>query len=60
MYLMLKAFGAMKVLHIYELNNAYFRGEYSATEYADKLDSLKEAQWDEINTSESAIDAIMK
>lgn len=45
---------------IYELNNAYFRGEYSATEYADKLDSLKEAQWDEINTSESAIDAIMK
>lgn len=45
---------------IYELNNAYLRGEYSATEYADKLDSLKDAQWDEIKTSESAKDSIME
>lgn len=45
---------------IYELNNAYLRGEYSATEYADKLSELKDAQWDEINASESAKDAIME
>lgn len=45
---------------IYELNNAYLRGEYSTTEYADKLSELKDAQWDEIKTSESAKDAIME
>lgn len=45
---------------IVSLNDAYLRGEYSATEYADKLSELKDAQWDEINASESAKDAIME
>lgn len=44
---------------IEQLNQAYIRGEYSATEYQDKLIELKNAQWDEINASESAKDAIM-
>lgn len=44
---------------IEQLNQAYIRGEYSATEYSDKLSELKDAQWDEINASESAKDAIM-
>lgn len=43
---------------ISELNAAYLRGEYSAIEYADKLSELKQAQWDEINASEEAKDAI--
>lgn len=41
-----------------ELNAAYLRGEYSAIEYADKLAELKQSQWDEINASEEAKDAI--
>lgn len=45
---------------IAELNNAYLHGEYSATEYADKLSELKDAQWNEINASEDAKDAIME
>lgn len=44
---------------IEQLNQAYIRGEYSATEYRDKLIELKNAQWDEINASESAKDSIM-
>ena len=44
---------------IEQLNQVYIRGEYSATEYSDKLSELKDAQWDEINSSESAKDAIM-
>lgn len=45
---------------IAKLNAAYARGEYSATEYADKLSELKDAEWDEINASEDAKDAIME
>lgn len=42
-----------------KLNQAYINGEYSAKEYSDKLEELKKKQWDEINVSESAKDAIM-
>lgn len=41
------------------LNEAFAKGEYSATEYADRLADLKKAQWDEINASEAAKDAII-
>jgi len=41
------------------LNKQYMDGRYSATEYADKLIELKNAQWDAVNAAESAKDAIM-
>ena len=44
---------------INELNRLYLEGRYSATEYADKLADLSSAQWDAVNASESAKEAIM-
>ena len=44
---------------IAKLNEAFANGEYSTTEYADKLADLKKAQWDEVNASEAAKDSIM-
>lgn len=41
------------------LNKAYLEGKYSADEYAEKLQELKNAQWDAVNDSESAKDAII-
>ncbi len=45
---------------IEKLNQAYMEGKYSATEYADKLSELKDEQWNEINASEDAKDAIVE
>jgi len=42
-----------------ELNKQYMEGKYSATEYADKLAELSSSQWDCVNSSESAKNAIM-
>lgn len=41
------------------LNKQYMDGRYSATEYADKLIELKNAQWDAVNAAESAKGTIM-
>lgn len=40
------------------LTQNYLAGRYSATEYADRLIELKSAQWDAVNASEAAIDAM--
>lgn len=44
---------------IAKLNEAFANGDYSVTEYADKLADLKKAQWDEVNASEAAKDSII-
>ncbi len=44
---------------IQKLNDDYLNGRYSATEYADKLAELTSAQWEAVNASEAAKDAIM-
>lgn len=44
---------------IAELNRLYLEGRYSAVEYADRLAELSSAQWDAVNASEAAKDAIM-
>ena len=44
---------------INELNRLYLEGRYSAVEYADRLAELSSAQWDAVNASEAAKDAIM-
>ena len=43
---------------IEKLNDDYLNGRYSATEYADKLAELTSAQWEAVNASEAAKDAI--
>lgn len=42
-----------------ELSNAYKRGEYSETEYLEKLYDLKDQQRSEVDASEKAKDSIM-
>ena len=42
-----------------ELTGQYIVGRYSATEYTDKLAELTSAQWEAVNASESAKDAII-
>lgn len=42
-----------------ELKARYLEGRYSASEYADRLADLSSAQWEAVNASQSARDAIM-
>jgi len=43
---------------IEDLNQKYREGKYSTTEYIDRLIELKENQWDAVNASEAAKEAI--
>ena len=45
---------------IEELKAQYATGKYSATEYMDKLSQLSKEQWDAVNATEAAKDAILK
>lgn len=45
---------------IAELKAQYAAGKYSATEYMDKLSQLSKEQWDAVNATEAAKDAILK
>ena len=45
---------------IEELKAQYAAGKYSATEYMDKLSQLSKEQWDAVNATEAAKDAILK
>lgn len=43
---------------IEKLNQAYINGEYSLLEYQERLSSLTEEQWNNINASKEALDSI--
>lgn len=43
-----------------ELEAQYAAGKYSATEYMDRLSDLSKEQWDAVNATESAKDAILE
>lgn len=45
---------------IEELKAQYAAGKYSTTEYMDKLSQLSKEQWDAVNATEAAKDAILK
>ena len=45
---------------IEELKAQYAAGKYSATEYMDKLSQLSKEQWDAVNATEAAKDAVLK